>query len=321
MNLTQGLTLLKMLPGEVAGIENEKVLANYLSDFALKFAPGYEASRISLPSQPAFWLFLPFATASDFPDCSRSQIRELALAGTYAIIYNILFDTVMDNPDSSDITAQALAESTLGTLYAHLYSLFPAGSPFWDFCHPLYERFLQAMVEEKEAHKGQPQPFTYDDFCRLARGKMSLALLNPVGQAILNSSLERIPVLLKAWEELNVAVVIMDDIKDWEADFRQNNYTYLLAQALHVERTGQQTLDDGDDLISRVVFSGEMEELYRRGAAHLERAAALARSVDAPALAGLAKDRALMFRKFSRQLVLRKLNELSLHLTNQIASQ
>jgi hypothetical protein len=59
-----------------------------------------------------------------------------------------------------------------------------------------------------------------------------------------------------------------------------------------------------------------MEELYRRGAAHLDRAAELAREADAPALQELARERAVMFRKFGRQLVRRKLDGLRQHLAD-----
>lgn len=314
MDLLQALSLLEQLPIETKAIESNEVLAHYLSDFALRFVPGSESSISPLVGQARFWLFLPFATVRDFPCCSADQVHRLALASTFAIIYNILFDAVLDDPGGPDITIQVLADDALARLHEQLYTLFPAGSLFWDYYRPLYERFLQSMVEERIAHKGRPQPYSYSDFERLAQGKMSMALLNPVGQAVLDGTPERIPALQAAWDELNVAVVIMDDIADWEEDFRQGNFTYLLSKALHIEYADQLMPQDEESLFTQVVFSGAMESLYRQGVAHLERAAELARAAKSDALAALASERANMFRKFGRQLFHRKLAALHQHL-------
>lgn len=317
MDLLQGLSLLDALPGEAEIMENNEALAHFLSNYALRFAPGPELSGSSPDGQPGFWLFLPFATIPDFPACSSDHVRRLAVASTYAIIYNILFDTMLDDPDRPDTRTQILADVALAKLHEHLYALFPASSVFWIHYRPLYERFLLSMVDERVAHKGRPQPYSYPDFEDLAQRKMSMALMNPVGQAVLNGTPEHIPSLQAAWDELNVAVVIMDDIADWEEDYRQNNFTYLLAHALRIGQADQLLPEDDETLFTQVVFSGAMESLYRQGATHLERAAAIAKEINANALASLAQERAGMFRKFGRQLFLRKLTALRQNLISQ----
>lgn len=317
MDLLHGLSFLEALPGEAEVIEDNWALAHFLSDYALRFAPGGEQPPSPSNGQPGFWLFLPFATIPDFPSCSLDQVRRLAIASTFAIIYNILIDTVLDDPGRPDITTQILANAALTKLHEHLYALFPASSVFWMHYRPLYENFLRSMVDERVAHKGHPQPYIYSDFKDLAQRKMSMALMNPVGQAVLNGTPEHIPSLQAAWDELNVAVVIMDDIADWEEDYRQNNFTYLLAQALHIGQPDQLLPEEDETLFTQVVFSGVMETMYRQGASHLERAAALAKEVNAEALAFLAQERATMFRKFGRQLFFRKLTALRQSMVNQ----
>ena len=174
------------------------------------------------------------------------------------------------------------------------------------------------MIEEKTYHKGHPQPYAYADYARLARDKMSMVLLNPVGQAILNGTTDRIPALLAAWDELNIAVVILDDIKDWEEDFQQGNYTYLLTKAIPIDGMDR-PLPNEEILATRVIFSGSMEALYRQGAAHLDRAAELALVAGAPALASLAEERARMFRRFGRHLLQHKLTSLRDSLIGQVS--
>jgi hypothetical protein len=310
MELSQGLTLLKNLTTEAEKIEVGDALARYLSDFALHFVVGAELLEPRRTGQPDFWLFLPFATAPDFLLCSAEQIRDLALASTCMIIYNTLFDAAVDDPAKPDITTQVLAECALTSMHEHLYRLFPVGSPFWEHYKPLYERFLGSMIEECSAHKGRPQPYTYADYVRISREKMSMVLMNPVGLAILGNVPERIPELLAAWDEMDTAVVILDDIKDWEEDFQQGNYTYLLTEALHIEGKDQPMPETQEDLVTQVIFSGVMEEMYRRGAEHMERAAEWAEKAMSPALATLAQERAVMFRKFGNQLRRRKLDGL-----------
>lgn len=262
---------------------------------------------------PGFWLFLPFSTAADFPCVSPEQVRHLALASTCMIIYNILFDASVDNPGRPDIHTQVLAEYSLAYMHRHLHALFPSGSPFWENYMPMYERFLSSMIEER-AHKGRPQPYVYEDYYNISRQKMSMVLVNPIGLAILGNVPECIATLLSAWDEINMAVVIMDDIKDWEEDYRDGNYTFILAEALGLN-AGNTSLPESEEvLVTQMVFSGAMEDLYRRGASHLDRAAALAHEVNAYALAQLAEERAVMFRKFGHQLMLRKLDGLREHL-------
>ena len=321
MELSLGITLLKNLRPEVRSMLDDEALAHYLSNFALRFAPGVEIPESPPTGQPDFWLFLPFASAADFPLCPQEQVRQLALASTCMIIYNILFDAAVDDPGKPDVTTQVLAEYALTSMYEYLYELFPPASAFWDHYKPLYQRFLGSMVEEQSAHKGRPQPYSYTDYFRISQQKMSMVLINPIGLAILGNVPERIPALVAAWDELNVAVVILDDIKDWEDDYREGNYTYLLAQALKIDRVDNQPLpENNEDLVTRVIFSGAMEELYRRGATHLERAAELAGDANAPALTTLAKERAVMFRKFGRQLTRRKLEGLREHLAATMLS-
>lgn len=172
MELSQGLRLLENLRTETEKIEQGEALARYLSDFALLFVIGAEIPEPRRTGQLDFWLFLPFATASDFPLCTAEQVRDLALASTCMIIYNILFDAAVDDPAKPDVTTQVLAESALTSMHEHLYRLFPVGSPFWDHYKPLYERFLGSMIEECSAHKGKPQPYSYADYVRISQEKI-----------------------------------------------------------------------------------------------------------------------------------------------------
>jgi hypothetical protein len=316
IDLKHGLALLEQLPAQAATFLEDEALSHYLSNFALRFSPDVELPK-SLPvGQPDFWLFLPFATVRDFPGCAPQRVRQLAIASVCMIVYNLLFDTVVDDPGKPDITTQVLAEAALAKLHEQLYALFPPLSPFWNYYRPLYHRFLSAMIEERTAHKGRPQPYTYADYIRLSQEKMTMVLLNPLGLAVLGDSLESIPVLLAAWHELNVAVVMLDDIKDWEEDYHEANFTYLLTQALNITSPDQPLPKDESALITQVVFSGVIESLYRQGARHLDLAATLAQEIGAEALVGLANERAIMFRKFGRQLFQRKLTAWRQSVTN-----
>lgn len=314
MELSQGLSLLQNLPNEARSIPDDYELAHYLSNFAIRFAPGVDKVEPPSDGQPDFWLFLPFSSAADFPSCPPEQVRQLAMASTCMVIYNILFDAAVDDPAKPDITTQVLAEYALTAMHEHLYGLFPTGSPFWDHFKVLYERFLRSMVEEQTAHKRKPQPYSYEDYVRISKQKMSMVMINPVGLAVLGNVPERIPRLAEAWDELNVAVVILDDIKDWEDDYHEHNYTYLLTSSLQFDQTEQPLPGNEDELLNQVIFSGEMEELYRRGAHHLDHAALLAEEAGSTALAGLARERAVMFRRFGWQLTRRKLTGLREHL-------
>src|ERR1041384_6549874 len=110
MDLSLGIALLQELPEKAAAIPEERALAKYLSNFARYFATGIENEEPEELYPPGFWLFLPFSTAADFPGVSHEEVRQLAVASTCMIIYNILFDATVDNPGRPDLHTQVLAE-------------------------------------------------------------------------------------------------------------------------------------------------------------------------------------------------------------------
>jgi hypothetical protein len=305
------MTRLQEITAAVAGcpalcqaIEDDIPLAEALSEFVVSHLPGAGAepefvSRINRGRQPGFWLFLPFATAADFPNVAHSDTRRLAVASAIGILYNAWLDALLDTREVTALTI-LVTERIAGSLQRCLHELFPARSPFWPYFEACYDEFLAALLEERQRHADRQRPYAYADYCRLARGKMAMAMVNPIGLAVLDDSLRRLPDLVEAWNALNTAVVIFDDIKDWPADFQQGNITYLLAQALAGSAGRELTLDE---VTYRVAASGIRELLYVAAAGHLQRAVESAHQARAPELASLAQQRRDMFLEFRRHLI------------------
>jgi hypothetical protein len=307
-HLTAKFAALCQLPTQAAAIADDEALAYYLSDWVLGLLPawaqrtgqGYDPPR----RQPGFELFLPFAVASDFPRCMPVQIRQVALYCTYGILYNGLLDALFDIPDRAGDETLSLAQYTLLRMHTGLHQLFPADSPFWAYLEVTLTRFLQAMQEEKQRHKRVSSAYSYLEFLHLAQGKMAIALTPSIALAILDGTPERIPLLCQSWDELSVGVVTFDDIKDWQDDLLESNYTFLLCQVLSAQDTSPGAPPPSvDEVAYRIARSGVLEMLYEVGARHLERAAELAQAASAPALAQLAITRSEAFLKYRRQLV------------------
>ncbi len=319
MDLAQAVVALHSLSAEAMPIAGDEALANYLSAFVLGKLPvsttlaeqGYHPRR----QRPRFELFLPLAGARDFPRCSPIQVRKLALCSAYGLLYCGLMDAFFDEPDQARSDTLILAQHAFSLLHVNLMELLAGDNRFWSFLPTLLTRFFRAVQEERERHRDILLPYPYEEFCRLAKDKMAIALGNPTILATLDGTPERIPLLCDCWEEINVAVVIYDDIKDWEADLRQGNYTFLLTQVLLASGASKENVPAGDETAHLIAWSGIVEELYATAAAHLNKAASLAAVAGAPALAGLATERAETLLRYRHRLLGKKAGRLVLHLT------
>jgi hypothetical protein len=268
-----------------------------LSDFVLSWGQRLslsptnwpsEAQRVGLPD------FLPFNAASDFPAVHPGQVRTLALATTCSNLYVLLLDHIVDEPLTAPAAAKLAIQHVLLHFYRLLSQLFTADSPFWSEVERLMGLMSRAMLDEHQMHGGTVHPFSLDEFKRIARGKMACVQINCVALAMLNGTPERIPALAECWDALGLAAIIRDDCLDWQEDYRNANYTYLLSQVLLSPpfRTKVEAghLPEPAEVGAALFCTDLIESLYMLAYAELGAAACRATEISCPALASLLRE-------------------------------
>lgn len=287
---------LAKLPHLVGDISDPDTLEHFLSAWVLAMLRGnVPPSNVGeIPNrQVANKLFLPFRMTTDFPNCSLEQLRQLAICDAYGLVYSGWIDDVIDHlPNDREAIDLDECYSNAKLAYEHmivnLRKLFPPDSDFWGYLQHLVQQFSHAMQWETMHRNLSPIEYSYDEFCSLAQGKMSLALINPIALSLLNKTPDRLQGLVSAWRELSVAIILFDDIQDWKSDFEENQLSFLLNRVL-VDRKFEKTTAF-DQIMALIPSSGIISTLLGCTVAHLEQAQKIAIESHAPALANLCQD-------------------------------
>lgn len=238
--------------------------------------------------------YLPFAIAGDFPGVGEHDLYTLALATACGILHSRFLDLVIDAP-SSTLTAISYAIPHIYLQFCRLLNvLFSDNSVFWDEVERLTVLSSRAGIAEKQRHTNPMNPYTWEEFQQISQDKLALAQINPVALALLNGTPEMIPTFRECWKAMSLAVIINDDILDWQEDYTRGNYTYLLSQVLlssplDVEVTTGQLPTMAEVGVS-LFASDIVETLYLRALNALQQAHDLASSQECSGLAKLVRE-------------------------------
>jgi hypothetical protein len=143
---------------------------------------------------------------------------------------------------------------------------------------------------------------------------MALAQINPVALALLNGTPAIIPTFQECWKAISLAVIVNDDILDWQEDYTRGNYTYLLSQVLlssplDIEVTAGRLPALSE--VSVALFTSEIvEELYLRASNALQHAHDLAASQRCFGLDTLVRETAQWMQERHSAVTVRKLLQL-----------
>jgi hypothetical protein len=264
--------------------------------------------------------YLPLAAAPDFPAVANIQLRGLALAAAVLGLYVLLLDSVIDKPATTPAAVKLALHHLMLQAHQELSQIFPPNHPFWPEMEGNLTLMSQSMLDECQLYGGTANPFSLDEFKRVACGKMAFVRLNYIALAMLNGTPQEIPALNKCWDAIGLAVIVFDDVLDWREDYENENYTYLLSQILF--STPFQTevaagkLPKTTEVGMALFCTDQIESLYALAADELTAAVKLASEINCTALAGLIdelREKAVALRN---NLVSQKINALFAMSTN-----
>jgi hypothetical protein len=258
--------------------------------------------------------YLPFSVAIDFPSVSDYQIYTLALATACGVLHARLLDIVIDDP-SNALPENGYAIPHVYLKFCHLLSiLFPANSLFWKEVDRLTKLTSQAGILEKRRHRNPADRYTWEELQEISGGKMALAQINPFALAFLNGTPEKMSTYQKCWKAISLAVIVNDDVLDWQEDYKQGNYTYLLSQILNSSFLATDVVNGHLPTLREVgvsLYASDMvENLFRSVIDSLRLAQEMANSEGCTGLTNLVRETAEWIEERYSDVTRRKINYL-----------
>jgi hypothetical protein len=309
-------------PERVVGISPDD-LEWILADFVLSRGQRLRLSMSQRPNGQEYERlsrfgrrYLPFSTAADFPAVATHTVCTLALAAACGILHIVFLDRLVDEPEATPPEIRVAIQHVFLHAYRLLSLLFPVDSPFWDEVQRLMTLTSETMVAERHDHCGQAHPYPWEEFQKIAQGKMASAQVNTVAMALLNGTPQEIPALQECWKAISLAAIVNDDVLDWQEDYNNANYTYLLSQVLlsppFRDEVSAGRLPTVAEVGVALFFSGLAEAMYSRAWDALQTAKDLAVSRGHQALAHLVCETADWMQDRNDEVMLRKLQRLLL---------
>jgi len=259
----------------------------------------------------------PLFIASDFPRVSDDQLRTLALAATCFNLYIACQDEAMDNLESTSPGVQLAIPYVLERWFHLAAMLFPPDSRFWEEVRRIMLATSQAMLAE--SRRQPPRPLSLDEYVKVARGRVAFTRFSTIGLAVLDGSLDKLPMLADIWDSLSIMLLVDDDIADWREDYSNRTYSYLHTRILFSPPFREQVeagrLPDERELGVALFFSNVAESLYDMVQAEIKRVRAIAAQNGYHKLAELGERAHARMLRRRNELAERKLHTLLSHLS------
>ncbi len=172
----------------------------------------------------------PFLFREEFPQVSQEQIISLAAASRLYMHYSMAQDALIDNADAPDLTYSTVLILNWQQVQIQnlLYSLFPQGSPFWNYYDEYLTENIQAQILERERHWNQCTIYTKEEFLRIGAGKAAMSKCSPTALAVLSGAEDKLAAFAASHDAYNAAFQLKDDLDDWKEDYARGQFSYLL---------------------------------------------------------------------------------------------
>lgn len=247
-----------------------------------------ETQREKDATQGAIILF-PFSFASDFKSVNSEQTCIIGLGAAIMGLYIMLIDVIVDEPDTVSADAKLAITPLIMHYYRLMHRVFPLDSIFWNKTADLLNLTFRTMRDEQTLHSNTVNPYSFDEFKRIACDKMAFNQISCYALSLLNNdSQERIDALSTCFNMLGFSLVVRDDARDWRLDYINRNYTYLLIRLLYSEFKEDIEKNNlpGTDAIGVALFCSDLiESLYELVITQLDHIEHLAYNVSCPNLA------------------------------------
>lgn len=223
----------------------------------------------------------PWLMAEILPIRDRTAVGRVIQPWMDLYAYTLFIDDIIDVTEKADalplmLASQLLLERGLSRLYAVL----PMESGVRVHVDAYFLEAATAVLAEFQEHRGHLKPYSSEDVDRLGQKVAFLKLCASCLLSMDGRQPDDHETLLLPVGALATGMQLLDDIADWEEDFRARNFTPLLTMALAgLESDAPETPQCLDtltprDVMVRLITTGALENHIALGLSWLETVAA-----------------------------------------------
>ncbi len=181
---------------------------------------GFSKLNPILASTP--WLFW-----ETFCGLDDEAFLGIAAAGAFHSLAMVVMDHLVDGQaeraGSSALLHQALHREAL----RGFQDVFSLDSSFWDEFDRLSRDYLSGMAEELDL-RSNPDRLNFEGFKRICSGKVSSILATLAGLGVASKQADVMEPIEASLKDAFCAAQLLDDIGDWQSDYRAGRLTYFL---------------------------------------------------------------------------------------------
>jgi hypothetical protein len=185
---------------------------------------------------------IPWFFNEAFPSVLESDLLDIAEAGALLILALYVQDHCLDGQLPSHPGLPLLHQWLHTAALRKFHALFEASSPFWSHFDRYLHQYMAALLQETYNHCGQVTTYSLEEMWQIGVGKIALFKAVTTALALKASAEAEIPHLDAAIDAMAAALQLGDDIMDWKDDYRRQNYTLPLTQAIPAEQWPAPTL-------------------------------------------------------------------------------
>lgn len=179
---------------------------------------------------------IPWFFNEAFPSVLESDLLDIAEAGVLLILALFVQDHCLDGQLPSHPGLPLLHQRLHTASLRKFHTLFEASSPFWSHFDHYLNQYMAALLQEACSHCGQVTTYSLEKMWQIGVGKIAPLKTVTTALALRAGAEAEIPNLDAAIDAMAASFQLGDDIMDWKDDYRRQNYTLPLTQAIPVEQ-------------------------------------------------------------------------------------
>ena len=226
--------------------------------------------------KPMLGEYIPWFLADMIPLKNRDMLQAIAPAWLGLYTYTIFMDDLLDITGKPDAGPLLLASGLLLQRgLSNLYQALPPGAANRAQISSFWLAAANAVLKELQHHKGQLQSFNEEDINSLGE-KVSLLSLCASCILVADGYEDVSDGVLKPVEAFATGMQLLDDMTDWEEDWRSGNFTHILTRTFSFLRYEGEVIDPksadltSSEVLTAIVLTGSLEDCLSRGIGFVE---------------------------------------------------
>lgn len=252
---------------------------------------------------------MPWFFNEAFPSVLEPDLLDIAEAGVLLTLALFVQDHCLDGQLSSRPGLPLLHQRLHTAALRKFHMLFEAPSPFWSHFDRYLHQYMAALLQETYNHCGQVTAYSVKEMWQIGIGKVAPLKAVITALALKAGAEAEIPHLDAAIDAMAAAFQLGDDIIDWKVDYRRQNYTLPLTQAIPAEQWSAPTLSV-EEVDQRLRKAFILETLSKRAIDWFEQALDAVAHLHCPHWVAFIEERRAVSESYREWLVAQRLIEI-----------